>query len=232
VYRVSQFFRALVAWVPKRELGLLSEYLTPPQAELFQRMPRSDQRHGLDVFHALRRKRQHAHDLLVAALLHDVGKSGGGLRLWHRVLIVLIKALWPQLLDRLSRSKIASRGGSHACPERRSAYGRRAADPRAWEPALLRPEHFVPGTQYQGPVEGLQNLDPLRLASDEPRNWRYPFFVHQHHPELGAELAQAAGCSPTTAELIRRHQQPPVNNPLRTHRDKLLAALQEADGVN
>ncbi len=170
MYRVSQFFRALVAWVPKQEFSLLSEHLTPPQIELFQRMPRCDQRHGLDVFYALQRKHHHDHDLLVAALLHDVGKGGGGLQLWHRVPIVLIKALKPQLLDRLAR--------------------------------------------------------------DEPRSWRYPFFVHQRHPELGAELAQAVGCSPTTVELVRRHQEPLANNPFRTHQDKLLAALQEADGVN
>jgi len=170
VYRVSQFFRALVAWVPKRELGLLSEYLTPLQVELFQRMPRSDQRHGLDVFYALRRKQHHDHDLLVAALLHDAGKSEGRLRLWHRVLIVLIRAVRAPLLD--------------------------------------------------------------RLALDEPRSWRYPFFVHQHHPELGVELAQAVCCSPTTVELIRRHQEPSASRPLRTRRDELLEALQEADGVN
>jgi len=71
-----------------------------------------------------------------------------------------------------------------------------------------------------------------RLASEQPHSWRYPFFVHQQHPELGAKLAQAAGCSPTAVELIRHHQEPSANNPLRTHRDKLLAALQEADGVN
>lgn len=170
MYRVGQFFRALVAWVPKQEFSLLSEYLTPPQAELFQRMPRSDQRHGLDVFHALQGREHYDPDLLAAALLHDVGKSGGRLRLWHRVLIVLISALRPALLD--------------------------------------------------------------RLASDETRSWRYPFFVHQQHPELGAQLAQAVGCSPTTVELIRCHQQPPSSNPLETRQDGLLAALQEADGVN
>jgi hypothetical protein len=71
-----------------------------------------------------------------------------------------------------------------------------------------------------------------RLAREEPRSWRYPFFVHQHHPELGAELAQAAGCSPTTVELIRRHQEPSASNLFRTYEDKLLSALQEADGVN
>ena len=71
-----------------------------------------------------------------------------------------------------------------------------------------------------------------RLASEEPPSWRYPFFVHQQHPELGAELAQAAGCSPTTVELIRRHQEPLADNPFRTHEDELLAALQEAEGVN
>ena len=40
------------------------------------RMPRSDQRHCLDVYETLVRAGYHEEDLLHAALLHDVGKIG------------------------------------------------------------------------------------------------------------------------------------------------------------
>jgi hypothetical protein len=39
-------------------------------------------------------------DLLVAALLHDVGKTCYPLSLWERVVIVLMKAMWP---DRIAK---------------------------------------------------------------------------------------------------------------------------------
>lgn len=39
--------------------------------------------------------------LTEAALLHDVGKSGGRIRLWHRVSKVLLDAVSPELNERL-----------------------------------------------------------------------------------------------------------------------------------
>ncbi len=59
--------------------------------------------------------------------------------------------------------------------------------------------------------------------------WRKGFVINRVHPELGARWANEAGCSPTTVALIRRHQQPvkSINN----DQDRLLAALQWADGV-
>lgn len=41
-----------------------------------------------------------------------------------------------------------------------------------------------------------------RLASEDPRSWRYGFHLYLHHAELSADLALAAGCSPRLAAFI------------------------------
>ncbi len=70
-----------------------------------------------------------------------------------------------------------------------------------------------------------------QVARSDPDDWRYPFYLHQHHPAMGARLAQEAGCSLLAASLIQRHQvkltAPPVNE-----EDQLLAWLQTADDEN
>jgi putative nucleotidyltransferase with HDIG domain len=72
-----------------------------------------------------------------------------------------------------------------------------------------------------------------KIGQDRPGSWRQPFFVQQHHAALGAELAQQAGCSPVTVELIRRHEDPPAAaGDAGQNGDPLLAALLAADGVN
>jgi hypothetical protein len=42
-----------------------------------------------------------------------------------------------------------------------------------------------------------------RLASPDPRSWRYPFHLHLHHAAMSAEAARAAGCSDRCAAFIR-----------------------------
>ena len=69
------------------------------------------------------------------------------------------------------------------------------------------------------------------LAHGEPRGWRRPFVIHRQHMEIGAQWAAQAGCSPLTVSLIRRHQEPLHRAPS-GEEERLLAALQRADGAN
>ena len=100
VYRSRQFFGALR---PRIDAGLRTEALGPlrePERQLFEAMTRRDQQHCLEVYRRLRAQGHDDHDLLTAALLHDVGK--GRIALWHRVAYVLLEAGAPGLLARLA----------------------------------------------------------------------------------------------------------------------------------
>jgi hypothetical protein len=108
--------------------------------------------------------------LAQAVLLHDVGKVGGRIRLWHRVATVLLQALCPALLH--------------------------------------------------------------RLALNEPRSWRYPFFVLLHHAEHGADLSAAVGTDALALALIRAHHTAPEQSGLDAPSQALLTALRWADEQN
>jgi hypothetical protein len=66
-------------------------------------MTTNDQRHSLTVYRALRGRGCDDPDLLVAALLHDVGKGGGRVPLWVRPPVVLLHAFVPGMLGQLTR---------------------------------------------------------------------------------------------------------------------------------
>jgi len=63
---------------------------------LFLRLQPSEQTHALRVLQSLQKQGATHPDLLTAALLHDIGKIQVPLRVWERVLIVLIKRLAPK----------------------------------------------------------------------------------------------------------------------------------------
>jgi hypothetical protein len=62
----------------------LKGWLRPQELDLFDQQHVADQRHGLDVLHALRAGGAIDRDLLAAGLLHDCGK-GKRVRLVHRI---------------------------------------------------------------------------------------------------------------------------------------------------
>jgi putative nucleotidyltransferase with HDIG domain len=91
------------------------------------------------------------------------------------------------------------------------------------EKAVLRLWHRVAFVLMRSLSSGLLE----RMAADRSGSWRQPFYVQQHHAAIGAELAQQAGCSTRTVDLIRRHEQPADGV-----RDPMLSALQAADSAN
>jgi hypothetical protein len=172
MYRAQQFFWALGSRMEPGDWAEVGALLTPAQMALFRQMPRYDRRHGLHVARTLRATGNDDPDLLTAALLHDVAKSAGPLRLWHRVAIVLLKAFAPRWLSWLAREAAS-------------------------------------------------------------RHWRYPFYIHRIHPQIGARWAEEAGCSALTAWLIAHHQ--PLANQddgAEDERGRLLTALRWADVQN
>jgi hypothetical protein len=44
-----------------------------------------------------------------------------------------------------------------------------------------------------------------RIASPDPRSWRYAFHLYLHHADLSADSAAAAGCSARSVAFIRGH---------------------------
>lgn len=108
LYRVRQVVWAAQAQWRPLDLGAFGEYLNQEQQALFLAMSRSDQRHSLAVFQRLRSANMSDPALLQAALLHDIGKAAADVRLWHRVIVVLARACFPKLLDRLAQDRSPS----------------------------------------------------------------------------------------------------------------------------
>ncbi|NDJ75490.1 MAG: HD domain-containing protein [Chloroflexi bacterium] len=96
-YRLQQGLRALGAWLRPVEDAEAAQYLTPDLFALYCQMRRSERQHSLRVLRGVLQAGYTHPDVLVAALLHDVGKIRTRFWLWEKVLVVLVKAFFPAL---------------------------------------------------------------------------------------------------------------------------------------
>jgi hypothetical protein len=105
-YRVGQFGRGLVPWVPARDRALAAAVLTERQLAAFCLMSPADQRHAVGVARALIAEGARDPDLIVAGLLHDLGKvdrqGNGRVLVLHRVAKVLVGRWMPDFWGWLS----------------------------------------------------------------------------------------------------------------------------------
>ena len=89
-YRVRQFTRGVRPRLAPGEIAEARGRLSAAEFRLFLNAQARDRRHSMDLYRLL--QRDGASDaMLVAALLHDVGK--GQIATWHRVAFVLLGPL-------------------------------------------------------------------------------------------------------------------------------------------
>jgi len=95
--RAAQFWWAILADdLPSSSRFEIKSLLNKQEWNLFQQFSPSDQRHSFQVYQTLNDAGHDNIDLLVAGLLHDIGKTHVRLSVWDRILIVLGCALIPQ----------------------------------------------------------------------------------------------------------------------------------------
>ena len=98
--RLRQGLRALTAWGRPVDFLLAESVLSPAEMALFRRLRRSEQLHSLRVLRAIQAEGEHDPALLVAALLHDVGKTVAPFTLPDRVIVVLVRKFAPDAFYR------------------------------------------------------------------------------------------------------------------------------------
>ncbi len=85
--------------LPAHAWNLVTAVLTPSQQQLFRQFTLSDQWHSYRVATMLQEAGHTHHDLLVAALLHDIGKTKAPLSVFERSWIVLVQWFLPNRVE-------------------------------------------------------------------------------------------------------------------------------------
>jgi hypothetical protein len=122
-YRVAQFWNALHARPASQDIAQTSQALTPEMMTLWLSMQSSEQAHSLAIYHQLLDQGETNQDLLIAALLHDVGKTWYPLRAWERAAIVIGKALLPVQARRWGQGQPKSWRRPFVVAEQHPAWG-------------------------------------------------------------------------------------------------------------
>ncbi len=151
---------------------MAGEHLPETARHLFDGMPPADQRHSLKVLAALQAAGHDHPALLQAALLHDCAKREGGVRLWHRVALVLLKAFWPALAARWAAEPAPARTDwrypmwAHLHHPERGAELAAAAGCDPLAVALIR-RHQEPPAAHAGDPSLDELLAALQAADDD-----------------------------------------------------------------
>lgn len=162
-YRVHQFIQAIFPHLDTLEISWALDNLPPEASPLFLRQSKSEQRHALDVAQSLMSEKNtltvsNFQNLLVAALLHDCGKSMVSNHLWHRVFIVLMQKMPHSLWSRVERSTSIFAAPLKTASQH-ALWGANLANRAGLDPVicLLIHDHHNPNTELGRLLERADN---------------------------------------------------------------------------
>ena len=151
-YRVAQFFTTFWTSFRPVDVAYAARYLDPALLRLFRRMSRAEQHHGIAICRTLEARGHSDPDLLVAALLHDVGKIQAPPRLWDRVIAVLGEHFAPQRVARWSVGKPCGLRRGFVVRRMHAEWGAALAEQAGATPravALIRRHHDPAGDDVE-----------------------------------------------------------------------------------
>ncbi len=166
-YRIRQFWRMLrIRETSEADLALAREILTPKQMGLFRIMHPAERDHAIQVLKKLKSRGESNKDLLVAALLHDVGKSRYPLSIWERVMIVVLNRFFPERVKQWGQGKARSWRRAFVVAAEHPIWGAQMAAESGASPLAVNliwrhqePPSTIPKTQEDLLLRTLQAAD-------------------------------------------------------------------------
>ena len=147
--------RTLIAFLPflaKEDIDLAKEYLTESEYILYKNMDIRDRDHAFQVAKAVIRNKNYSPELVRAAFLHDVGKSGASYNPIERIAVHLIKTNNIPINAQVSGLKAAIQRKNH-----HAEYGARLIkDKRVAE--LVRRHHEPKGDSEAEVLKAIEEV--------------------------------------------------------------------------
>lgn len=138
IYRLRQLRDNIAAEpLPADAQAEVAALLSPAERELFDRFNHADQWHSVRVLRMLREAGYNQPDLLIAALLHDVGKTRCPLSAWDRTIIVVGEKLFPARANVWGRGPVDSWRRPFVARARHPAWGAEMAAAAGSRPAVV-----------------------------------------------------------------------------------------------
>ncbi len=196
----------------------VQRWLPTSALSLFATMSNADKQHSLRVCRGLQAQGCVEHDMLAAALLHDVGKAEGRVPFWTRPVVVLGKLLVPRLLTRIVVAPsfveidvLHPHDNDFFVGTRCIASVAQFIERNLYRPCvqiistMISRDKSRNGRDTSGPYE---NCHINNGCFQSLPTWRRSLSYAWFHADVGADLAANVGLSERTVLYIRTHHDP------------------------